>query len=566
MFNSFSCRLLTDDYKYLVLFLPYSAMTEALEETAAGHQTKFDCKVWIAAEWLIRCGNLLHRELGAGEFLTAEDQAMSNVKPGPLAEGVLPISLERWNSWRSRLVELFCTKPLVGNGEEFVLSDTTLAHVKKAISPNWKLFHLSSSFLLREIPDLPSLQSFAFTSPVIYEAFQYAFSGSFTAHVKKSYAAFGLNLKEPIAAVRSKGLYYAYKKPEATALINAWGQNDAADESQSAQFTPIDKPRDKTETIELCYLYERLLFFRKDFETEVPKPEWMYHKYWIEELPLSLSLLEQHRLLRALCRLEIHANIFGPMEEKPFSRNSLFDVKKARYYNNWEAESESDDPHHEAASLFFGKMTHWEYEEMSSLIPYLKSIYTCLYENMHAELQQIQWPSSETTFPVNFHSFHLPPNSRMRLPLREITDMASLEFGRHRTASLVAYGPNFLYRLLVTDDSWFRRDMILANFVPTIRPWIFDGTLNVIDHAYQFCRWSLDPNNDLSVFESFWETLPPHDRPNPAWLDVLRNEVATHNMHGSPGVHIPSSLQLDGDWAVAIWDRERLQKWEDQRL
>ncbi|KAJ5697334.1 hypothetical protein N7488_011018 [Penicillium malachiteum] len=133
MFNSFSCRLLTDDCKYLFLFLPYSAMTEALEETAAGHQTKFDCKVWIAAEWLIRCGNLLHRELGAGEFLTAADQAMSNVKPGPLAEGVLPISLKRWNFWRSRLVELSCAKPLFGSGEEFVLSDTTLAHVKKAI-------------------------------------------------------------------------------------------------------------------------------------------------------------------------------------------------------------------------------------------------------------------------------------------------------------------------------------------------------------------------------------------------------------------------------------------------
>ncbi|KAJ5697333.1 hypothetical protein N7488_011017 [Penicillium malachiteum] len=435
-----------------------------------------------------------------------------------------------------------------------------------ALAPSSKLEALPLELLasiLREITDLPSLQSFAFTTPVIYEAFKHAFSGNFTAHVEKSYAAFGLNLKEPIAAVRSKGLYYAYKKSEATALINAWGQNDAAVESQSTQFTPIDKPRDMAEITELCYLHRRLLFFRDNFESDVPKPEWIHEDEWIEQLPLSLSLLEEHRLLRALCRLEIHANIFGPMEEKPFSRNSLFDVKKARYFNNWEAESESDDPHHEAASLFFGKMTHWEYEEMSSLIPYLMKNYTCLYENMYAELRKFPWRSSDRTFPVDFYSFRFPPNSRMRLPLREITDMPSLEFGRHRTASLVAYGPNFLYRLLEADSS-LRRDMILANFVPTITPWIFNGSLNVIDHAYQFCRWSLDSDNDLSVFESFWETLPPTDRPNPAWLDILRNEVATHNMHGSPGVHIPSSLQLNGDWAVAIWGHERLQKWEVQ--
>ncbi|KAJ5712976.1 uncharacterized protein N7483_010157 [Penicillium malachiteum] len=95
--------------------------------------------VWIAAEWLIRCGTLLYRELCTGADLTAEEQAKSNFKPGPLAEGVLPISLERWNFWRSRLLELSRAKPSVGNDEDFtlvdsVLSDITLAHIKKAIS------------------------------------------------------------------------------------------------------------------------------------------------------------------------------------------------------------------------------------------------------------------------------------------------------------------------------------------------------------------------------------------------------------------------------------------------
>ncbi|KAJ5712975.1 uncharacterized protein N7483_010156 [Penicillium malachiteum] len=49
----------------------------------------------------------------------------------------------------------------------------------------------------------------------------------------------------------------------------------------------------------------------------------------------------------------IHANIFGPMEEEPFSRDSLREHNKARYLNNWQAES--DDAHAEAAILFLGK-------------------------------------------------------------------------------------------------------------------------------------------------------------------------------------------------------------------
>ncbi|KAJ6037232.1 hypothetical protein N7540_001511 [Penicillium herquei] len=417
--------------------------------------------------------------------------------------------------------------------------------------------------ILREITDLPSLQAFTFASPVIYEAFRYAFSGSFTTVVKQSFAAFGLKLKEPITAIRSKGLYYAYKKPEATALIHAWGQNDSDTpaEFQSTSFPPIDKPLDLNETIELCYLHERLLFFLEDFRGNVPKPEWISVDEWNTQLPLSLSLLEEHRLFRALCRLEIHANIFGPMEEEPFSRNSLREHNKARYLNNWQAEKDSDDASKEAAILFFGKITHWEYEEMSSLVPYLKKMYTSVYEEIYQELRKIDWPSTNHTFPVDFHSFSRPPNLKMRLPLREITDMPSLEFGRYRTVSLVAYGPNFLYRVLHAEPS-LRRDMILANFVPSIRPWICDGGVDIIDHAYQYCRWSLKQENALPVFESFWATLPPFDRPNPAWVGVLASEVDAHNMHGHPGVHIPSSLQLYGDWAVAIWNHDRLQKWE----
>ncbi|KAJ5629951.1 hypothetical protein N7528_003608 [Penicillium herquei] len=149
MFNSFACRLSTDEHPCLDIELPYVMMTDALEN-APGYPTKFDGKVWIAAEWLIRCGNVLYRDLG--EIISTEEQAASNIQPGPLAasEGILPISLDRWNFWRSRLIELSRAKPLVGNGveplikkddqldkefvpEEFLLSDTTLSHVKKAV-------------------------------------------------------------------------------------------------------------------------------------------------------------------------------------------------------------------------------------------------------------------------------------------------------------------------------------------------------------------------------------------------------------------------------------------------
>ncbi|KAJ5697335.1 hypothetical protein N7488_011019 [Penicillium malachiteum] len=149
MFNSFVCRLSADEQIYYCnLALAFFIMREALEE-APGHPTKFDGNVWIAAEWLIRCGNLMYEHLG--ELIPEEEQAKFYPRIGPLAGGILPISLDRWKFWRFRLVELSRAKSLVGNGvkpmvekdgksvpeefvlEEFMLSDTTLAHVKKAI-------------------------------------------------------------------------------------------------------------------------------------------------------------------------------------------------------------------------------------------------------------------------------------------------------------------------------------------------------------------------------------------------------------------------------------------------
>ncbi|KAJ5629950.1 hypothetical protein N7528_003607 [Penicillium herquei] len=149
MFNSFVCRLSADEQIYYCnLALAYFIIIEALEE-APGYPAKFDGNVWIAAEWLIRCGHLMYEDLG--EFIPEEEQAKSYPKTGPLARGILPISLDRWRFWRTRLLELSRAKSLVGNGvkpvvekdrksvseefvpEEFMLSETTLAHVKKAI-------------------------------------------------------------------------------------------------------------------------------------------------------------------------------------------------------------------------------------------------------------------------------------------------------------------------------------------------------------------------------------------------------------------------------------------------
>ncbi|CAG7930784.1 unnamed protein product [Penicillium olsonii] len=101
-FNSFASRLLSPDFTPW-LILPYWEIAAGLE-TVVEDAAVFECKIWAATEWLIRCGSIIFRDMSSKEELDSETSL--SMKPGPLCADIPPLSVQRWDFWHSRLVEL----------------------------------------------------------------------------------------------------------------------------------------------------------------------------------------------------------------------------------------------------------------------------------------------------------------------------------------------------------------------------------------------------------------------------------------------------------------------------
>ncbi|KAK3292223.1 uncharacterized protein B0H64DRAFT_224573 [Chaetomium fimeti] len=124
-FNSFASQLLSDDLPRWIV-LPYWVIRAALETPLPQDPDVFECRLWVATEWLTRCGQLVRREMGSTEPLS--EQSRASIAPGPLCEGVPPLGPERWEFWRSRLIELASAQPPAGEdgaGEDGVGEDGT---------------------------------------------------------------------------------------------------------------------------------------------------------------------------------------------------------------------------------------------------------------------------------------------------------------------------------------------------------------------------------------------------------------------------------------------------------
>ncbi|KAK4099128.1 hypothetical protein N658DRAFT_508970 [Parathielavia hyrcaniae] len=137
-FNSFASQLLRDDFTPWIV-LPYWEIGAALETPLPQDSAILECKLWVATEWLTRCGQLLRRDMASAEALG--ERAQASIAPGPLCEGVSPQSPEQWEFWRSRLAELTRAQPLAekdGAGEDgagqAVLGGASLVRIAQAIA------------------------------------------------------------------------------------------------------------------------------------------------------------------------------------------------------------------------------------------------------------------------------------------------------------------------------------------------------------------------------------------------------------------------------------------------
>lgn len=163
-----------------------------------------------------------------------------------------------------------------------------------------------------------------------------------------------LQLPEAIAAIRSKNLHMVDNKEQSIALLDSWRRSE---EISTLALTPgpqPDKPTNLEDVIELLNLHKEIDFFLEDYSTNAPRPSWIGPGQWSAEFtPMRLSHAEKRRLARALCRLYLHANIFGNIE--------ITESDSDWIPNNWKNTVHDTE---DAWRLFFGTLPPWEYEEL----------------------------------------------------------------------------------------------------------------------------------------------------------------------------------------------------------
>jgi len=300
-----------------------------------------------------------------------------------------------------------------------------------------------------------------------------------------------------------------------------------------------------------CYV-----FFLEDYATKAPRPAWIEHDLWDSTLPIELSYTEKFHFLRALCRLQTHANIRARPEEA--SKN---DSPGPRHYNDW-GDKKAPVPYvtaeEEAYRLFFGIMPPWEHEEMGCVWTYLKTKYDPIYKEISDGLHDLVKKHGCEDYRYRSYFAHLPQD--VRPPLRNIESIRGLEDLPDCTGSLAAIGPEFLYRLLHRTPL-LRRDMVLSNadfMVDTFignRSRMFVGEDEMLPLRYPADRHA------VRDFEQFWSTLPSTERPNLGWKRV-------HLVPYTPEQTLEDALDLEGkreygwNWGHAIWDDERLKIWK----
>ncbi|KAJ5918359.1 hypothetical protein N7454_010734 [Penicillium verhagenii] len=107
--NSFISRLVARGSPWWI-YLAYLEVSTGLEgvkqESISPFEcaTVFECRLWVATEWLIQAGGVLFKDLSSNEDLSAEE--LRSITPGRLCKELCPQSVKRWDFWLSRLMEL----------------------------------------------------------------------------------------------------------------------------------------------------------------------------------------------------------------------------------------------------------------------------------------------------------------------------------------------------------------------------------------------------------------------------------------------------------------------------
>lgn len=116
--TSFTARLTGAGYTKWINW-PVDELSHALGASREKGMA-FDCRLWIATEWLLRSADVIYIALSeSGKDLELQDTWKVLRQMGP--------ALQKWQAWKQRLVEL------KENWDEWEFKETTLERIKQAI-------------------------------------------------------------------------------------------------------------------------------------------------------------------------------------------------------------------------------------------------------------------------------------------------------------------------------------------------------------------------------------------------------------------------------------------------
>lgn len=84
-----------------------------------------ECLLWVATEWMIQCADIIFNWMTSVEEL---DQGSARaLRGGPLCRDIAPLSVERWEFWKERLVAL------AADAENLEVDSAIVARITEAL-------------------------------------------------------------------------------------------------------------------------------------------------------------------------------------------------------------------------------------------------------------------------------------------------------------------------------------------------------------------------------------------------------------------------------------------------
>ena len=352
-----------------------------------------------------------------------------------------------------------------------------------------------------------------------------------------------IDMSEALITIRAKGVWFEQKQEEATALLDTWRRRSEIRERSTLTARQLDQPKDLNEVVGLLCLFRQLLFFLKDYSMNLRRPPWIDQAEWVKMQPIKLSNVEAMRIIRALCRLQLFANICGhptsnvyypPVPGDPRTWNPSF----------YEAFFNGAGPYTEGERLFLGTMPPWEHEEIECVWLHLKRRYLCM-KNVDHPCS----PPSDTS-----PSLDSTPESEVSTG-RFLDKVDEIKLSTDYRVSTGAVGPDCLYRLMHAVPLRHRQ----------IVPMDCD-TDELVSWESGVCREKSVPRiypadqHDIPEFRQLWSRLPPVEQPNLGWRDLC---LYSHRPDASLSdvIHYSPNKETDWSWGYAIWDAQRLESW-----